>query len=128
MNTALTLKELKDRLHPRRYPGMSPKMAFIVGAILGEDWASGPRGEKSPGTHFHITSDGFVVSGDMFIGSVDDFENNLERLEQAAKLNEEQRKMFALLKSACVTDYRNLRQTRVLADRNGQKAMFQVIG
>jgi hypothetical protein len=106
MNEALTLKELKERLHPKRFTEMSSKMAFIVGAILAEDWASGPHGEKSPGTHFHITSDGYVISGNMFIGSVEEFENNLERLEQAAKLNEEQRKMFALLKDSCITDYR----------------------
>lgn len=105
-NEDITLRELKDRLHPRRFPGMSPKMAFIVGAIIGEDWAKGPRGETSPGSHFSITSDGFVVCGSMFIGDVEDFNGNLERLEQAAKLNEEQRILFAKRKAAVVTDWR----------------------
>ena len=113
MNLKLTLSELKTRLHPARFDGMSPKMAFIVGAILGENWASGPRGEQSKGTHFCITSDGFVTSGDMFIGSVDEFEDNLERLEQAAKLNEEQRIMFGTLKDSITTDYRSHRFAKV---------------
>lgn len=105
-NEDLTLRELKDRLHPRRFPGMSPKMAFIVGAIIGEDWANGPRGETSPGSHFSITSDGGVICGNMFIGAASDFEDNLMRLEQAAKLNEEQRILFAKLKEVVVTDWR----------------------
>lgn len=107
MNDALTLNELKSRLHPSRFTDMSPKMAFIVGAILGEDWASGPRGEQASTTHFSVTSDGYVVAGNMFIGSADDFDDNLERLEQAAKLNEEQRKLFARLKALHVTDWRS---------------------
>ncbi len=106
MNDALTLAELKQRLHPKRFTNMSPKMAFIVGAILGENWASGNRGEQSKDTKFCITSDGFVVSETIFIGSVDDFEDNLERLEQVAKLNEEQRQMFAKLRALAITDYR----------------------
>ena len=82
---------------------MSSKMAFIIGAILGEDWATGPQGEESTGATFQITSDGFVVCGDMLIGTADEFEDNLVRLEQAAKLNEEQRKLFSELKDAVIT-------------------------
>jgi hypothetical protein len=113
-NAHITLLELKDRLHPSRFPGMSAKMAFIVGAILGENWASGPRGEQSKGTAFNITSDGHVISAGMYIGVVEEFDNNLERLEQAAKLNEEQRKLFALLRAARTHDYRNMQQNKVL--------------
>lgn len=117
MNNALTLRELKDRLHPSRFSGMSAKMAFIVGAILGENWASGPRGEQSKGTTFSITSDGHVIAGGMYIGVAEEFNDNLERLEQAAKLNEEQRKMFALLRAAHTHDCRDLTQTKVLRRR-----------
>jgi hypothetical protein len=106
LNEDITLRELKDLLHPRRFTEMSPKMAFIVGAIIGEDWAKGPRGETSPGSHFSITSDGFVICGNMFIGAVDEFDKNLEQLEQAAKLNEEQRILFACLKMMVVIDRR----------------------
>ena len=30
---------LTERLHPRRFPGMSGKMAAVVGYILGEGWS-----------------------------------------------------------------------------------------
>ena len=117
MNVKLTFAELKDRLHPRRYPGMSAKMAFIIGAILNEDWAAGPRGEKSIGTHFCITSDGFVTSGNMFIGGVEEFEDNILRLLQAAKCNEEQLKLFDALKMSVITDYRPHRVAKVFCSK-----------
>lgn len=107
-NEDVTLRELKDRLHPRHFPGMSPKMAFIVGAFLGEDWAKGPRGESSLNARFSITSDGFVICGNMFLGDASDFEGNLERLEQSADFNEEQRILFAHLKRDKIKDWRIL--------------------
>ena len=94
-----TLAELKDRLHPKRFTEMSPKMASIVAYILGENWVT-PQVSG-----IMVTSDGFAlasVQGDLgynhFLGAASDLENNLERLEQAAGLNEEQRKLFARLR------------------------------
>lgn len=98
MNDALTLAELKDRLHPRQFTGMSLRMAGIVSYILGADWT------RPTITGIMVTTDGFAIAslkGDVgyndFIGAVSDLQNNLERLEQAAKLNEEQRILFAQL-------------------------------
>jgi hypothetical protein len=118
MNDALTLKELKDRLHPKRFTAMSPKMSAIVAYILGESWTSPQI------SGIMVTSDGFALAslkGDIgyndFLGTIADLENNLERLEQAAKLNEEQRKMFALLKDAAIanSDYRSHQHAKVYA-------------
>jgi hypothetical protein len=40
METAMPA--LSDRLHPKRFPGMSGRMAAVVGFILGERWSK-PR-------------------------------------------------------------------------------------
>jgi hypothetical protein len=33
---------LADALHPKRFPGMSGRMAAVVGYILNEDWTKPP--------------------------------------------------------------------------------------
>ena len=47
---------LADKLHPNRFPGMSGRMAAIVGYILGEEW-SRPRIAE-----LVVTSDGWLLA------------------------------------------------------------------
>lgn len=99
-----TLQNLITKLHPKRYSNMSAKMAWILSCILGTDWAKGPRGE-APTRHFSITSDGHVVSGDMYIGDKTDFISNITRLLEVADLDEDERAAFLELYSIRVTDW-----------------------
>jgi hypothetical protein len=52
----------------------------------------------------------------MFIGAVNEFEDNLKRLEQAAELNKEQRIIFGALKDSIITDYRSHRFAKVFTN------------
>ena len=71
---------LKVKLNPARFSAMSPKMAAIVGYIVGEAWTS-------PAMHsLCVTSDGFVISGDKFLGAKSDLVNNWNSLLTAAEL------------------------------------------
>jgi len=91
---------LVEKLHPKRFTDMSPKMAAIVGCILGESWTT-------PGvTDLSITSDGCVVCFESFIGSVEDFDRNIENLLVAADLTNEERKEFDTHYNNRVTDWR----------------------
>ena len=47
---------LAEKLHPKRFPSMSGKMAAIVGYILGEEWTR-PRIVE-----LVVTSDGWVLA------------------------------------------------------------------
>ena len=79
---------------------MSPKMAAIVASILGEKWTDPPMGSIS------ITSDGYAISGDCFIGSADDLMRNVQNLIIAAELTSEEKKEFWALYNGKVTDWR----------------------
>lgn len=70
---------------------MSPKMAAIVGYIIGENWTN-PRI-----TGFSVTSDGFVLcstnrdpSYNGFIGSLEDLRRNWYDLLEYAELTPEE--------------------------------------
>jgi hypothetical protein len=83
---------LTNRLHPRRFPGMSGKMAAIVGYILGEEWSKPSIAEMV------VTSDGFVlarneghVGFNTIIGTAADLERNWNNLLRAAGLTNEER-------------------------------------
>lgn len=83
---------MKAKLHPRRYPGMSPKMAAIVGAILGEKYTTPALVELV------ITSDGFLLGreeGDIgyneMLGSKTDLYRNWANLLDVAGLTDEER-------------------------------------
>lgn len=72
---------LVEKLHPRRFPGMSGKMAAILGYLLGEAWTDPAL------TDLCITSDGYLLgqeAGDVgmnaFLGAASDLAANLERL------------------------------------------------
>jgi len=106
----MTENALTQKLHPRRFPGMSGTMAAIVGYVLGEDWTTPEIAE------LHITSDGCVlarVSGDVgcnaFIGSVLDFDRNVRNLLDMANLTEAERLEWHGLYTARVDDWRNHR-------------------
>ena len=80
---------LADKLHPSRFSAMSPKMAAIVAYILGE------KGWTIPDMRtLSITSDGYMVSESCFIGSVEDFDNNITSLIHAAELTEAEEAEF----------------------------------
>lgn len=91
---------LVQKLHPGRFSDMSPKMAAIVGAVLGEDWARPRLGGLS------ITSDGFVVSGHHFLGDVSDLERNIHNLLEVAGLTDAERSEWDRLYSQNVSDWR----------------------
>lgn len=82
------------KLHPRRYPGMSAKMAALVAYILGQDdWTNPSIAELV------VTSDRCVLaqnSGDVgmnFIGSLDDLRGNWNRLLDCAGLTPAERRV-----------------------------------
>ena len=84
---------LKQKLHPKRFPGMSSKMAAIVGYILGEDFTSPKISEMI------ITSDDCVLArlaGDYgfneFIGSGSDLRNNWYNLLRVSGLTPDEEK------------------------------------
>jgi hypothetical protein len=76
---------LKEKLHPKRFPNMSPKMGALVACILNEDWTV-PRLMS-----LFVTSDNMVLAmeqGDIgynhFIGSLDEVSRNWENLLNVA--------------------------------------------
>lgn len=82
----------KEKLHPRRFEGMSGKMAAIVGYILDEAVTVPAINELI------VTSDGFVLSehvGDVgandFMGAESDLLRNWNNLLDAAGLTPEER-------------------------------------
>jgi hypothetical protein len=91
--TASIETRVKQKLNPRRFTGMSGKMAAIVGYILGTSITTPELVE------IVITSDGFVLgrqSGDIgmneFIGAESDLRSNWSRLLDAAGLTEAEKK------------------------------------
>mgnify|MGYP001567949505 CR=1 FL=1 len=104
MNTLLV-----EKLHPKRFPGMSGRMAAIVGFILGQDW-SVPRIVEVA-----ITSDGYVLArekGDVglnvFIGSTADLEKNWRNLLESACLLPDEKAEISRLYRARIQDHRSL--------------------
>ena len=84
---------LVEALHPRRFPGMSGRMAAVVGYILGRRWTR-PRIAE-----LVITSDGWVLARnaghlgfDTIIGAAADLELNWNNLLRAAGLTGEERR------------------------------------
>jgi len=76
------LGSFATRINPMTM-GFSPKMAAIVGAIIGHDYGVKDRRGRRP-TGISITSDGFVIAsstasdgGGVFIGGAGDLEQNL---------------------------------------------------
>ena len=98
---------LSERLHPQRYPGMSGKMAAIVGYILGEEWSK-PRIAE-----LVITSDGWVLARDegqigfdTIVGTAADLERNWGNLLRAAGLTSDEQAEAERRYGQAVRDYR----------------------
>lgn len=89
-----TSDKLARKLHPVRFPGMSTKMAAIVGCILNRQYTQPSISELV------ITSDGCVLArhdGDIgyndFIGARSDLERNWNRLLDTAALSKDERQL-----------------------------------
>ena len=84
---------IAEKLHPARFPGMSGRMAAVVGHILGVDWT------KPSIAELVVTGDGYVLArneGDCgcnaFIGSAADLQRNWRNLLGAAELTGTERR------------------------------------
>ena len=98
MTTKYTVHQL---LSPSRFPGMSPKMASIVGYILEEKFTNPELLELC------ITSDGYLndpVGG--FMGDASDLERNWKNLLDVAGLNPKQRIEAQLMYKTRIRDWR----------------------
>ena len=102
--------KLADLLHPRRFSEMSPRMAAIVGYVLGEHWTEPEIAWLS------VTVDGHVVSDAHFIGSGQDLDRNVANLLDAAELTQEQRQEWQARYCARVDDWRNGHANFVVED------------
>jgi len=98
---------LRDKLHPGRFPGMSGRMAAIVGYLLGKEWTA-PRIAE-----LVVTSDGHVLArhdGDCgcndYLGLAADLERNWLALLDAARLTDDERAKADQLYRRAVADYR----------------------
>ena len=86
------MPKLIAKLHPRRFPGMSGKMAALVGYILGRRWT------RPKIVELVVTSDNWVlarnrghVGFDTIIGTAADLERNWSNLLRAAGLTDGER-------------------------------------
>jgi len=102
---------LAEKLHPRRFPGMSGKMAAIVAQILGEHWTEPEL------AGLVITSDGLVLArqaGDVgcnhIIGSAGYLERNISGLLAVAGLTGAERQEWDRLYLVRVMDWRRNRR------------------
>lgn len=93
-----TQESLAAKLDPRRYPGMSPKMAAIVGYIVGEKF-TWPNIEE-----MIVTADGMVFAREScdfgynaFIGAKSDLDRNWRKLVEVADLTQDEEKLAMLL-------------------------------
>ena len=97
---------LTESLHPRRFAGMSGKMAAVVGYILGEAWSKPSIAEMV------VTSDGWVlarneghVGFNTIIGTAADLERNWNNLLRAAGLTSEEQRLANKRYGQAVRDY-----------------------
>ncbi len=91
--------KVKEKLHPKRFPGMSPRMGAIVGCILGVECTT-------PVLAGITITDNCVLAmrqGDCgfneFIGAKSDLERNWAELLDAAGLDESERAQAGMLYS-----------------------------
>jgi hypothetical protein len=98
---------ITDKLHPRRFPRMSDRMAAVTGYILGRRWTR-PRIAE-----LVITSDGWVLARDegqvtcnVIVGTAADLERNWRNLLHAAGLTGEERQEADRRYREAVRDYR----------------------
>ena len=110
-------QEFAERIHPGKR-GWSPKMASIVGAIIGYDY--GVRDRRGGYlSSIAITSDGYVVAsstasdgGGAFVGDVRELEFNLAKFK--AELSHEDRVELNRIWKERVYDYRSGMQGEIV--------------
>jgi hypothetical protein len=100
---------ITEKLHPQRFPNMSPRMGAIVGCVLGEEFTTPVLEELC------ITVDGCVLGrerGDcghnMFIGSAVDLARNWSELLDAAGLSAEETAEAWRMYRGAVEDFREV--------------------
>jgi hypothetical protein len=98
---------LVEKLHPQRFPGMSPKMTAIVGYIVRKRWTRPLIAELV------ITSDNWVLARDegqigfdTIIGTAADLERNWSNLLRAAGLTDDEQAEANKRYGKAVRDYR----------------------
>lgn len=88
------MDELKCKLNPSRFPGMSPFMAAVVGFVLGESFTDPEIAELTVSENEnlgYIRRNGTV--GFDGIESLEDLRNNWNRLIEMAGLTPEERRL-----------------------------------
>jgi hypothetical protein len=83
-------------------------MAAMLGYVLSVEWTQPAIRE------INITSDGFLVSEGDFLGGVDEWKDNLERLFKAAELTPKERNFFYYLHAHRIIDWRRQEATCIL--------------
>ena len=98
---------LVEALHPGRFPGMSGRMAAVVGYILDGRWTR-PRIAE-----LVVTSDGWALARnaghlgfDTIVGTAADLERNWENLLRVAGLSSEEQQEADERYRKAVRDYR----------------------
>ena len=101
------MRTLNAKLHPKRFPGMSGRMAAVIGYILGRRWTR-PRIVE-----LVVTSDNWVlarnagqVAFDTIIGTAEDLERNWSNLMLAACLTSEEQQEVDERYQKAVRSYR----------------------
>jgi len=98
-------KTLIEKLSPTKLR-LSPKMRWIIDSVTAQDYGSrGPRGE-APG-HLSITSDGYVLHGNMFIGAFQDMLENFKGVLDTIEATPAERSAFSQLVKFNTTDWRS---------------------
>jgi len=90
---------LREKFSPDRFR-CSPKFHAVLGFILGERWTSPSLASLS------ITSDGFLVSGHNFLGTVSDLERNLTEVLDFVKCTPQQKVEFWKHYKNRISDFR----------------------
>jgi hypothetical protein len=95
---SIVTNELKAKLHPKRFPGMSPFMAALVGYVLGEPFTEPEIAEITVSEQENLVyirkAGGVGFDG---IQSLEDLRNNWNRLLDAAALSVEERQVAVAL-------------------------------
>ena len=87
------MSELTRKLHPSRFPGMSPMMAAVVGYVVGQSYTDPEIAEIAVSEHenfVYIRQSGAVGFDGM--QSLGDLRENWNRLMDAAGLTDEERR------------------------------------
>ena len=100
----------QTKLHPARFPNMSPQMAALVAPILGRDDLTQPAIAE-----LCITADGFLMAREVgdcgfnsFIGAVSDWDRNWANLLNCAGLMGDELEQAERARQAVTTDCRRI--------------------